>query len=1453
LSVSSLPPHTTTLEWVIFLLDLTLQVSGLSGTGTFGFLEADSLHRFRWAACQIDYLCELPSDKARRKALTGLPPSLFETYDRILGRILDCPPDTQMVCRKTLHWIGLPYPLRLSIPQLCEAISLPDDQDYLDDDDLVDPEEIARRCSSLVRRRTLMESRDLIEYAHFSVKEYLQNISPESRFGSFRFSEAEAMRSFTTTSLRFLMLSNFSHRPIAGPSEMRNISRRNQAHPFYPCAASHVLRYRLDIARCESPSPAAINEDNGTYSEEYYIKRLFAPKISGQFLSWVLEGCIDWMKQMETGIVSGDEEEEEEEEVMKKRFSLVSGFALRGKFSALHMAAMLRLPKLCTWLLAAGSDVNLGGDSCSPLHAAILGLHAIKGSFSATDLEIGDNTLYAETIKVLLDHGADTSARWGVHSPLLLALASGESGIVGAKVRPLIRHTTEIFDDAVKELRRIVSSGDLDDGQLHGIADAILQAYSHLERNSPETPKLWDAMASISRTILLRKRGRAGSPDSNTGNHGSQPISLVASIADEDFMEAMRYSVLQNLTEQLRELLADPRFAGPNAIVGPTEHIELLHLTFKDKYRDTSDCLRVLLESGINVNLKTGDGSAMVHRCAEDGTADALEALLDWGADAMVRTTGGDTVWHIAAKRGPAHKLEILVKCRPTADNPWVLLSRNGRTPLAEAVCSERVQEALYIISVCPRDIAVLQSDVPITHYAAGAGSQDLFTALVGLGADLSSHADDGSTPLHFVRWGCPASFATFLLSHYDVNHARRDGAYALETLLNSFFSPGARRDRGEHVMSQDEQLVACFLPPDHLFATDGRQPKHVWELICQNTFPFLGCQIPLQQFPAPQHTTTPKTHTYICRYYASLADILVCPLINAGLVATYEQQSHEPAFRPLIRALLNRSPYEIRCAWIPVVLTMILEASSWPERLRDDPLCVRLLMEAVSMHADELVEILLQHGASVYAVSGTMSVLEHACALEGDGEIFCYLLNKHSDESRINELGYMGWSLMHWATRGNSIQGGITKLKALFDRGANLNLATTDREKLTPMILAARDWKFALVQTLLDLGADPLVRNFAGWSVLHYTAWGGNKDTIEKLRYLNLPKTSWMMKARVSRTVGRSAYVFNQATILHIAALRGQYHVTAISDLVRDGLVDVDSRTECGCTALHLAALCGHASAVPVLLDLGADVNARRHDKWLPLDCASPHGHTPVINILLESGSGRTPGLPWSRNNELAEAAGQLDAGGPGDSPRSSGASDDQNPSRSLIAAFADDDPGYFERCLPAGGSIEEPIDPKKRCRCSLLATAVAYNKPRIATWLLSQGASTNVITCERHGQYRFWGIFHLAFRFVNDWGTIEDILDCALRQGVTWYGSRVLSRPLVLEVAMRRPEWLTRLLSHVRRNEKKYRQAKQRALPRTISFQTTHDSVLPTELSSSRRCGRTGHENAPQPCPYW
>ncbi len=37
--------------------------------------------------CQLDHLCELPSDKQRREALKKLPEGLTETYLRILARV----------------------------------------------------------------------------------------------------------------------------------------------------------------------------------------------------------------------------------------------------------------------------------------------------------------------------------------------------------------------------------------------------------------------------------------------------------------------------------------------------------------------------------------------------------------------------------------------------------------------------------------------------------------------------------------------------------------------------------------------------------------------------------------------------------------------------------------------------------------------------------------------------------------------------------------------------------------------------------------------------------------------------------------------------------------------------------------------------------------------------------------------------------------------------------------------------------------------------------------------------------------------------------------------------------------------------------------------------------------------------------------------------------------------
>ena len=43
--------------------------------------------RFRWVACQIDYLCDPTSDAARKKVLNKLPPTLKAMYKRMFKEV----------------------------------------------------------------------------------------------------------------------------------------------------------------------------------------------------------------------------------------------------------------------------------------------------------------------------------------------------------------------------------------------------------------------------------------------------------------------------------------------------------------------------------------------------------------------------------------------------------------------------------------------------------------------------------------------------------------------------------------------------------------------------------------------------------------------------------------------------------------------------------------------------------------------------------------------------------------------------------------------------------------------------------------------------------------------------------------------------------------------------------------------------------------------------------------------------------------------------------------------------------------------------------------------------------------------------------------------------------------------------------------------------------------------
>ena len=141
------------------------------------------MHRFRWAVCQLDILKRLKPDVSTiRAALSNLPKTLDETYERIFLSILE---EEWLCVQHVFHWMiyhnelfGTNIPLSTLLQAIKESTGnrLPHYADQFDDF-----EGLRERCDCLiiidqetVGYKTTYE-RSTVSFAHYTVKEYLKS------------------------------------------------------------------------------------------------------------------------------------------------------------------------------------------------------------------------------------------------------------------------------------------------------------------------------------------------------------------------------------------------------------------------------------------------------------------------------------------------------------------------------------------------------------------------------------------------------------------------------------------------------------------------------------------------------------------------------------------------------------------------------------------------------------------------------------------------------------------------------------------------------------------------------------------------------------------------------------------------------------------------------------------------------------------------------------------------------------------------------------------------------------------------------------------------------------------------------------------------------------------------------------------------------------------------------
>ena len=357
--------------------------------------------RFRWAACQIDYLCELPDDRERYRALETLPPDLKSTYERILRRVDETNSKVRRLVQRTLRWLVVAK-WELTVSALREALSMEDGTPRLDRDAVPDEFILLRSCSSLVRRSASGQG---LELAHFTVKEFLLGIDCDSEFSAYRVDVEESEVELGKVCLTYLTLQDFNS---GGPWSQETLLKRHQEYAFRHYAVENWRSH----ADCRLGDPGLLT----------LIQKLLDPSKPGTFTTWTqdyqhifgLPWPTTWRipssteeVQMIDAAVATDTPLHYEEELAP-----MIGTAAATD-TPLHYASALALPEICKWLLDCGCKVNHMSRFGTPLN------HALSGPFSviwSTDPFTGksnyemQNKNVCKVIDVLLEAGADPNS-----------------------------------------------------------------------------------------------------------------------------------------------------------------------------------------------------------------------------------------------------------------------------------------------------------------------------------------------------------------------------------------------------------------------------------------------------------------------------------------------------------------------------------------------------------------------------------------------------------------------------------------------------------------------------------------------------------------------------------------------------------------------------------------------------------------------------------------------------------------------------------------------------------------------------------------------------------------------------------------------------------------------------------------------------------------------------------
>ncbi|XP_076060253.1 tankyrase isoform X2 [Oratosquilla oratoria] len=646
---------------------------------------------------------------------------------------------------------------------------------------------------------------------------------------------------------------------------------------------------------------------------------------------------------------------------------------------------------------------------------------------------------------------------------------------------------------------------------------------------------------------------------------------------------------------------------------------------------------KLITSQNVNARDTAGRKSSPLHFAAGFGRRDVVEHLLGMGAAVGARDDGGLIPLHNACSFGHAEVVSLLLKhgADPNARDNW------NYTPLHEAaskskfdVCIVLLQHgadpsirntdgktALDLADTYARSVLTGEYKKEELLEAARGGQEERLLALL-TPLNVNCHASDGrkSTPLHLAAGYNRTEIVSILLEHGADVHAKDKGG----------------------------------LVPLHNACSYGH--FEVTELLIKH-----GANVnamDLWQF-TPLHEAASKSRVEVCSLLlAHGADptLLNCHSKSAIDAApsrelqerlTYEYKGHS-----LLEACRQADPTRLKKFLSGDVVNFKHPYSG------DTPL--HCGVTSVGSKRRQIVEALLRKGANCHEKNKDFLTPLHLSTDKGHYDVTELLLKHGAKPNALDALGQTEdppgpgvdseQQLLEAAKSGD-----IECVRRILTAQPHLvNVRDLDGRHSTPLHFAAGYNRVAIVEYLLQHGADVHAKDKGGLVPLHNACSYGHYEVTELL-----------VKHGASVNVA-DLWKF---TPLHEAAAKGKYDIVKLLlkhgadvnrknrdghtplDLVKDSDQDVadllrgdaalldaakkgnlarvqklltpenincrDSQGR-NSTPLHLAAGYNNLEVAEYLLENGADVNAQDKGGLIPLHNASSYGHLDIAALLI-------------------------------------------------------------------------------------------------------------------------------------------------------------------------------------------------------------------------------------------